>query len=1666
MFKRFIAAVLTIALCLSLFPVSAAAEDDSYTITTHTKSYQFNKGDVFTYRFWLHLVPDVENYLPSRIAGYDIATYFTSGDLKKLEMKTVDGIIYYDNKALEYVGGSAKMPNLTWGSCTATTTPIFGVLDGGTITDEDLSAVNFSCGLFPELDLSGTLGGISKHEATQFNSEIKVLVECKFRVKGTGHQEISVRTKLHNLIVEYKLNGEKELPIVDKTKVMFPIETYETVNDEPHTTVLKSLSEDIGFLVWAFPDFDNRAYYLVPGEGLEVTMMGASAYVDFEKRTRVTDGSSIVWFYDVPEGTYYVNTRWQDPEGNFYATKSFKYGEKVNVPATGDIQTMWLFAQGNKAKTIPIYINWIDDDGYLPVRPELLTASLIVLDAMGQRAEFAGAVIGRDETEEAFNYVNLYNEDGTPIEDYQFEVVPSDRSTPYEFTWDHFVPGEDEYGEEYFVVNARYTGEQDLLNRIPKDESGHYWEKIDGLCVEPTEEQDGYDVYHCVVCNNMRKEIRPFVNSHHWASWEIQKDATCTEPGTMIRYCNDEGCGEYETAVIPAKGHYFTPYETIIPATCTTPEKQMRTCKRCGTNEFREIEGSGDHLWADVCYEWNEDHSACMATRTCKRDATHTQMAFAEVKGEIAKEATCIAEGTHRYIATFNTVDWAETQTFDVTVPPTGVHTPVTDPAVEATCTTEGKTEGSHCSGCGEVYVEQLTIPKTSHVEGYVAPTCELPGGTTGFCESCKKFLKAPTIIPALGHDWSEWVSNNDATFDNDGTKTHSCHRCGTTVTEIDVGSRLTHHYGEPQFYAEATCTEPAKFILHCTDEGCEETRIVNDENSAPLGHAPVVLEGYPATCFSDGLTQGSYCSRCNATLTEQQTIPGGHKWGETVYTWSEDLSACSASHVCTVDPTHTETAEASVRTEYVAPTCEAPGRTTITATFPEEAASWTGTQFKGEGYIATGHNWLPTTYQWSEDHNACTATRYCANDTNLDHVQTKEAVLNITYDPAPTCESGGRRHIAANFPVDWAVQQTVSEDLGPLGHDWGEVTYTWNRDYSACTATRPCLNDRTHDQTCEASIATGHEVPATCTTDGSKTVTATFSAAWAETQHMENVLLPAGHIWESEYIWDKLRSCTARHWCTQCEERETVVSTGVSENVTREPGCEEEGEKTYTAVFTERLSWLDPEQIRKTEPIAPVGHDWKSTEYIWSEDHSTCTARRVCRRDRDHVERAEGVVTYVQTEPTFTEEGARVYTAVFPAEYASWTNPATDTVTIPKKEFDLADCEITLDNTRFVYDGSPKTPAVTVMHGDTLLEKDKDYTVQYGTHLLTANNINAGEVTVTITGISNCVGSASRQFTIEKGDQNINVTMPTDSIEVGTPLTLTITGVKTPLEDSPQPKYSLREGDEEIVSLTTNIGLGGTIGSIIGIGEFSKVPTIVVTGKKAGNAVLTISADGNSNWNSATRTVIIKVRNRAPGLNDPQINVSDVRGRAGEIVEAKVTMKNNPGISTMKLGFQYDETMLELVEMVPNKEIMPGMWTIGTRALWTSGGTDQSYNGEFLTLRFRIKEDTSLGTTFITPFVDDMTDISRSGEAGETPEAVDFGFGTGTLTVIGHIPGDVNGDQSVNTIDFMTLMKYHAGSSVAVNEAALDINGDGKNTALDITFLMKYLAGEKISIY
>ena len=156
--------------------------------------------------------------------------------------------------------------------------------------------------------------------------------------------------------------------------------------------------------------------------------------------------------------------------------------------------------------------------------------------------------------------------------------------------------------------------------------------------------------------------------------------------------------------------------------------------------------------------------------------------------------------------------------------------------------------------------------------------TCTEKGVRTYTCTSSTHTRTED--IPALNHSFAgqDYVSNNDATCQQDGTKTAKCVRYGTggcmeTDTVTDTGSKLGHLFEDYVSNNDATCeqdgTKTARCVRYGTG-GCMATDTVTDTDSK-LGH---LFEDYvsnnDATYAHDG-TKTAKCVRydqCGETHT------------------------------------------------------------------------------------------------------------------------------------------------------------------------------------------------------------------------------------------------------------------------------------------------------------------------------------------------------------------------------------------------------------------------------------------------------------------------------------------------------------------------------------------------------------------------------------------------------------------------------------------------------------------------------------------------------------------------------------------------------------------------------------------------------------------------------
>ena len=84
--------------------------------------------------------------------------------------------------------------------------------------------------------------------------------------------------------------------------------------------------------------------------------------------------------------------------------------------------------------------------------------------------------------------------------------------------------------------------------------------------------------------------------------------------------------------------------------------------------------------------------------------------------------------------------------------------------------------------------------------------------------------------------------------------------------------------------------------------------------------------------------------------------------------------------------------------------------------------------------------------------------------------------------------------------------------------HTYGTPIYTWSEDGKSCTAEKNCTADFCTDKVTENAVITSSEKkPATCTTKGTKTYTATFSAANGFVTQTKDVDIAAtGHDWSN----------------------------------------------------------------------------------------------------------------------------------------------------------------------------------------------------------------------------------------------------------------------------------------------------------------------------------------------------------------------------------------------------------------------------------------------------------------------------------------------------------------------------------------------------------------------
>lgn len=249
------------------------------------------------------------------------------------------------------------------------------------------------------------------------------------------------------------------------------------------------------------------------------------------------------------------------------------------------------------------------------------------------------------------------------------------------------------------------------------------------------------------------------------------------------------------------------------------------------------------------------------------------------------------------------------------------------------------------------------------------------------------------------------------------------------TVTFTYCGHVFTSVVTQP------TCTEAGQVENTCTVCGAVET-----EPLEALGHDVVTFSGYPATCMWGGWSDGSYCRRCDKTLTQQERLPATGK--HTPRTVAAKAAACSAAGlseytVCSVCGLVLQAPEVipPIGHNYVNGVCSICG-----AKLPSGIGGGSGQGCSFTMKVTKA----PSCTEKGELTYTCTVhdgESFTEEIPALEHVKSVTKVAN----DATCTEAGNTAEITC--ALCGAILQ-ASETIEATGHDWREVseepTCTW----------------------------------------------------------------------------------------------------------------------------------------------------------------------------------------------------------------------------------------------------------------------------------------------------------------------------------------------------------------------------------------------------------------------------------------------------------------------------------------------------------------------------------------------------------------------------------------------------------------------------------------------
>ena len=245
----------------------------------------------------------------------------------------------------------------------------------------------------------------------------------------------------------------------------------------------------------------------------------------------------------------------------------------------------------------------------------------------------------------SYNYTATFTNEAFQVQTKENVVV---KALEHDYQFAEFVWGDD------YSAQAKYVCSHDASHVQLHDAT-----VTNEVTTQPGCETKGVRTYTATYDGHTDTKTDEVAATGHSLVAHSAKAATCTEAGNSA-YWSCEDCdkffsdenGEREIAadswIIAAKGHQMIHHDAVSSDICTSIGNiEYWSCSECdkyfsdenGNTEIEKdsIKVQADHVWKDPTYEWNEDHTKCVAKHVCQNDESHVETEEVEAElGELA----------------------------------------------------------------------------------------------------------------------------------------------------------------------------------------------------------------------------------------------------------------------------------------------------------------------------------------------------------------------------------------------------------------------------------------------------------------------------------------------------------------------------------------------------------------------------------------------------------------------------------------------------------------------------------------------------------------------------------------------------------------------------------------------------------------------------------------------------------------------------------------------------------------------------------------------------------------------------------------------------------------------------------------------------------------------